>query len=488
MLEVCRILEERRPLDLLSRLLRMMTWLGICLGTTLGGSGPADAQIQLDTEAIETRIIETLARDRIPGAAIAIVTGTEVLFLRTFGRDGRGAPVTEETIFRLGSMSKAFTALVAMRLVERGEVSLDTEVETLLPEVTAFVGSGATLRHLLQHTSGLPTRLPQADSSADLSEHIASLHQTARVAASGTEHIYTSANYLVAARMLELASGDDFKNLLRHEVLEPLGFSQSMPSSNNEHAPVGHRRWALWPVPYHPSEERGRLATASLTATVPDMARFLQFQLGDGQWKARSLLSPAGLAAMHAGTAEGDGFRYALGWRDGSLRGARAVWHGGLLPDHQGMMVMLPDEGVGIVVLLNASSTLPLPARPVSHRLTVDIAEMVLGERPRPHLVSFSIWLICLWLGLGAILLHQIYNVLRIGFGRDPARNPLRASFTDLAIVGALVFGLPHFLDLSWPQIARQAPDLTTWITVMGILTIAACLIRIMRGPARDIE
>jgi len=187
--------QRRRAPGPMSRLARMLTLLFLSVLAALGTSGAAVAQIRLDIEAIETRIAETLARDRVPGAAVAIVTGTEVLFLRTYGRDGRGAPVTEQTAFRLGSMSKPVTALVAMRLVERGEITLETEVETLLPELSAFAGSGATLEHLLQHTSGLPARTPQANASAGLSEQIAALRHTARVAAPGTEHVYTSANY-----------------------------------------------------------------------------------------------------------------------------------------------------------------------------------------------------------------------------------------------------------------------------------------------------
>lgn len=471
--------QRRRAPGPMSRLARMLTLLFLSVFAALGASGAASAQIRLDTEAIETRIAETLARDRVPGAAVAIVTGTEVLFLRTYGRDGRGAPVTEQTAFRLGSMSKAVTALVAMRLVERGEITLETEVETLLPELTAFGGSGATLRHLLQHTSGLPARTPQANAAADLSEQIAALRHTARVAAPGTEHVYTSANYLVAARMLEIASGEDFEDLLRREALEPLGFSEAMPPSNNGSPPVGHRRWALWPVPYQPGAETGRLATASLTATAPDIARFMQFQLGDGRWEAMQLLSAAGLAAMHAGTVEGDGFRYALGWRDGTLRGARAVWHGGVLPDHQGKMILLPDHDVGIVVLLNVSSLLPLPARPTSHSLAADIAEMILGEQPLAFRMSYRAWLSALWVGLTAVMLHQGYSVARILSGRDPAKRPLRAAVADAAIMLALIVGLPLYLEISWPQFARQAPDLTIWIGVMTGLSAAGGLSRV---------
>ncbi|MEE4539612.1 MAG: hypothetical protein V2J51_14105, partial [Erythrobacter sp.] len=77
--------------------------------------------------------------------------------------------------------------------------------------------------------------------------------------------------------------------------------------------------------------------------------------------------------------------------------------------------------------------------------------------------------------------------VLRIGFGRDRARHPLRASLTDAAIMAALVFGLPLYLGLSWPQFARQTPDLTAWIVAMGVLTVIAGTIRFLRRPGRDV-
>ena len=94
-----------------------------------------------DLDAIEEHVRRTLERDRVPGAAIAIVRRSQVLFLQGFGEDGRGRPVHEDTCFVIGSMSKAFTALVATRLIEAGRLALDSPVGATLSELSDMGGS-----------------------------------------------------------------------------------------------------------------------------------------------------------------------------------------------------------------------------------------------------------------------------------------------------------------------------------------------------------
>jgi hypothetical protein len=86
------------------------------------------------------------------------------------------------------------------------------------------------------------------------------------------------------------------------------------------------------------------------------------------------------MAGMHRGTALGDGFRYAKGWREGRIGPARALHHGGILPDFRGKMILLPDPGAAVVVLTNASTLMPLPAQPTSHRLADEIAAYLAGK------------------------------------------------------------------------------------------------------------
>jgi CubicO group peptidase (beta-lactamase class C family) len=228
--------------------------------------------------------------------------------------------------------------------------------------------------------------------------------------------------------------------------------------------------------------EPGRLATASVTASAAQMARFVQFQLGDGTWDGTSLLSAAGMAQMHAGAAQGDGFTYGLGWRNVDVAGVRTVQHGGVLPNYRGKMILLPEQDMAVVVLTNASSALPLPITPTSHRLANDIALYIAGGPLGVPNLGYRIWLIVFWGGLGLILLHQIVTLARIMRKRDPAHAPLRSAAADIAMVLAIIFVLPWAIDLSLRGIVIQTPDLALWLAVMSALALCAAVLRIVRS------
>ncbi|SLN76569.1 serine hydrolase domain-containing protein [Ruegeria meonggei] len=439
-----------------------------------------------DLDAIEEHVLRTLERDRVPGAAIAIVRRSQVLFLQGFGADGRGRPVYEDTCFVIGSMSKAFAALVAMRLIETRRLSLDSSVGATLSELSDISGGvwhDITLRQLLTHTSGVPTRTPVLQPDASLARYVESLADVELNGPSTERHAYSSANYLLAARMLETVAGTPFDILLADQVFAPLGIEQSR-ARNDECRSAGHQYWFVWPRPDDRPSEPGRLATAGITVSVAEMARFLQFQLGEGVWEQETILSAAGLAEMHNGTAQGDGFTYGLGWRNVDLAGIRSVQHGGVLPGFRGKMILLPEHDAAVVVLTNASSALPLPIQPTSHRLANDIALHLAGGPLGLPKSGYRTWLILFWSGLGLVLIHQTATFVRIAIGRDPARHPLRSAAADIAMVFAIVFALPWAIGLSLRSIVVQTPDLTLWLAAMSTMAVCATVIRVFRARA----
>ncbi|SFA84517.1 CubicO group peptidase, beta-lactamase class C family [Poseidonocella pacifica] len=438
----------------------------------------------LDLGAIEDHITRTLERDRVPGAAVAIVRRTDVLFLRGFGNDGQGRPVQKDTGFVIGSMSKAFTALTAMRLIEAGRVALDTPIVPTLPELEnadSVAWQNITLGHLLTHTSGVPTRTPDMPPDTSLAQHVEALSDVELNGTHAARHAYSSANYILAARMLEMVSGTPFDLLLADQVLAPLGIVRG-DRPLTERRPRGHQYWFVWPRSTDRPAEIGRLATSAMTASVADMARFLQFQLGDGTWNGQSLLSAAGLAEMHKGTAQGDGFSYGLGWRNVDIVGVRKVQHGGVVPDFRGKMILLPDHDAAVVVLTNASSVLPLPIRPTSHRLANEIAIHLAGGPLRLPNLGYRTWLILIWSALGIMVMHQFVTLARVALGRDPARHPLRSAAIDTAMVLGILFVLPWGLGLSLRALVDQTPDLALWLATMSLLAICVTAIRAVQA------
>lgn len=442
----------------------------------------------LDRAFIIEHVTKALDQDRVPGAAVVIVRQGQVVLSHGFGEDGQGKVIDERTGFLIGSMSKAFTALLVMRQVEAGILTLDTPVGRLASElqfVKSHPGSGITLRHLLTHTSGLPARIPGAPRGAALSAHVEAFADVKLVAMPGERHVYSSANYLLAAHVLEKAAGKPFEQLLNEQVLRPLGIASSSHSDAAHNKTVlssGHQYWVAWPRKIDLPPEPGRLATASVMASATDMAKFLQFQLGDGTRDGVQLLSPAGLAEMHTGTADGDGFQYGFGWRDGIISGVRAVHHGGVLPNYRGKIILLPELGAGVVVLTNASSVLPLPILATSHRLANDLAAHLTGRPLELPRVSYGTALLLFWSALCLGLLHQAVTLLRVVINRDAAARPLRAAGIDILIVTAIVFVLPRLIELSWAELALQTPDLTFWLAAMSLLGLSTAAVRIFRA------
>lgn len=431
-----------------------------------------------DMDAIASYVESAMRQDRFPGAAVAVIVGGQVALSRGFGRDGEGRPVTPHTGFRLGSMSKAFTALAVMRAVDAGLLSLDMPVQANLPEFTLADHDAAariTLRQLLAHTSGLPRTARRAAPDATLATHVAVLASVTPSAGPGERHEYSSANYLVAARMLEVVEGRLFSESLRSEVLIPLGMMSSLVTADDDHEGIftrGHRYWMGFPFPANLSEERGRLATAGLISSAKDMAQFLQFQLGDGTWKGIRLLSSETMIEMHRGTAPSDGFRYAMGWREGQIAGQRALHHGGILPDFRGKMVLLPELDAAVVVLTNASSLIPLPALPTSHRLADEIAGYLAGEPLSPTTFSFGSAILVLWLGLGLIFLAEAGRLLRKVRSAQHAPPGLISLCSSFVMLGGLAFGLPFLTGLAWSDVWSSTPDLLLWMVGTALLVL----------------
>ena len=188
------------------------------------------------------------------------------------------------------------------------------------------------------------------------------------------------------------------------------------------------------------------------------------------------VLSQAGLAAMRTGGVESAGFAYAFGWRVSLFNGVRAVHHGGIVPNFRGKMAMLPDSGWGVVVLTNASSSLPLPLAPTSHRIadavTASLAGAPLGE-------SDSRFRLMHWVLLAVtalILLSQLRGLWRVTRRRTP--SPPRGVFVrdvlfESAWVMFAIFWLPRVVGVTWPEMFRGSPDLSWWLASTLLLSVA---------------
>jgi CubicO group peptidase (beta-lactamase class C family) len=429
-----------------------------------------------DFAAIDRYVEEEMEADRVPGLALAIVRRDRIVHLQSFGEAGPdGRLVAPRTSFVLGSMSKSFTALAIMQLAQKGEVELDAPVQRYLPwfrVASPEASARITLRHLLNQTSGLPENASRArGTDSTLEAHVRALSDVELTHPPGAAYEYSSPNYQVLGLIVQEVSGQPFGQYLQQNIFDPLGMDNSFVSHTQvqrEGAMAsGHRYWFGRPVAADLPYEEGRLPSASLISSSEDMAHYLIAQLNEGRYEQSAVVSPDGMAELHRPAAKsGEGYSYAMGWRVGPIDGVPAIHHGGTLPHFRGKMVLLPEEGWGVVVLTNASSFV---GSPTSHRVADGVAGMLVGQDPDETSLGLGRLYLLITLGMLLITLNQVKGIFtlwrwRAQLARQASEGDalLRRVALPVALEIAwpllLLIGLPRFLGIPWSALVLFGP------------------------------
>ena len=370
-------------------------------------------------QAVDRFISEQLDRTSIPGAAVALTHHGHVVHVRGFGHDSAGSPVTSDTPFRIASLTKSFTALAVMQLADRGLLSLDDRVADLVPEFRPADPRAAdiTVAQVLNQTSGLADRAfnelegPQPDNHA---EAVARLDNTHLVADPGTEWNYHNPNYAVAARVVEVVSGEELNTYLHHDVLLPLGMTSST-SVNHDNSPVeglvdGHIALYGQQLPLgNPYIFEG--GAGGVVSTAADMAQWLVVQTNGGRSASGiEVVSPDALTRMHtSSTSTG----YAFGWSVHDRAGEPTrIDHTGNLATYCSYQALLPDSEYGVVLLFNSASVLTTDQTAIYH----GIVDMLTGEDLSPEGSSPR-----------AATIDYVLGIMTIAVGLLGVRNVLTA-------------------------------------------------------------
>ncbi|WP_165947234.1 serine hydrolase [Micromonospora sp. 15K316] len=435
---------------------------------------------------------------RIPGLAYAIVGRDRVIGQAAWGIDGQGAAVTGQTPFLIGSVSKPFTALAVMRLVEAGRVNLDDPVRRHLPWFRLADDDAAgriTVRQLLTHTSGLPrwaSRTDRFDNTAGgLARSVRDLATVEPVESPGAAHRYSDANYMVLGALVETVTGQPFGGFLRREVFDPLDMRHAAGSEAEAERvglSAGHRYWFGHPRRFDPGYDTSGVPYGYVAASLDDLTHFVTAQLDGGRYAGTQVLSADGITQMHTGQVDtSNSGRYGLGWRDTELEGTdtRVVWHAGATPGYFAHLVLIPGSGLGVIVLANSYS-LALDSSLAT--MGFNIARMAHGET---------------WLSSGAdpLLSAALYTLLAVvglltitvAWSLVRAVRPRRRAQTErvrITAVAAWVFGcvalicvvvaaLPAMLGGDLGQALLWTPDIGWTIITIATLASAVAIVRI---------
>ena len=329
-------------------------------------------------ETLRTRIRAALGPWKVPGVAVAVVRGEDVLLAEGFGiRDReRKLPVTADTLFAIGSATKAFTTFTLASLVHDGALSWDDRVRDLLPGFRLedpHAAAELTLRDLVTHRSGLPRHdlVWYGNRKISRDELVRRVGDLAPAAGLRERFMYNNLMYAVAGHVIETVTRASWEDNVRARIFTPLGmeravFSVDAMQADPDHA-VGYREnddGVIERMPYRPIRAMG--PAGSIDASAAAMARWMIMHLAGGRFEGRELISAGLLAELHAPQVV-TGARpvrpdispadYALGWFVETYRGHRRVYHGGHIDGFSALVSLFPDDRIGIVVLANADGS-----------------------------------------------------------------------------------------------------------------------------------
>ncbi|WP_110944145.1 serine hydrolase domain-containing protein [Streptomyces niger] len=476
--------------------LALLTLLGVAPSAAAAPAAPPAA---VTPAAVDRYVRDYMARTGLPGAVVAVTKGNRIIRTAGYGHTAGGARLTARSRVPVASVSKSFTALAVLQLADAGRVDLDAPVRRYLPEfrLDDERARRITTRQLLNQTSGMEdSTYPDmaVDQPHTLRGAVAAMRHSGLATAPGTRMRYHNSNYVVAARLVEVVSGQPFADYLTDHVFRPLGMRHTRTVDSTTDMPErarGHvRAYGTTVALPHP-----RLFVAGsfgVVTTADDLARWLMMQNSGGlAADGRRIVSARAVATMHTPGKATEHTDYGMGWWLRKEPGrATEIQHNGQLFTRTAIQTLLPGSGYGIAVAGNTGflsgedsgiiarglSDLAQGRQPTDEEPFTMTADLVLGA------------LTLLVLGLGTLGVVRSRRWARRAAARPWWRPALR--LLPYAAPLALCLFLSDLVGWSmrragpfW-QVAYAWPALTVWVVASALAAATVVLVRIVRTVA----
>jgi CubicO group peptidase (beta-lactamase class C family) len=325
-------------------------------------------------DSLEFYINRSLTNWRIPGAAVCIVKDGKIVLLKAYGIKELGQPnkVDENTLFMIGSNTKAFTATAIAMLQNDKKLSLDDKVTKYLPQfkIENKPADDVLIRDLLCHRLGFQTF--QGDftfynTNLSRSDVIKRLGMLKREYPFRTKWGYTNAAFLTVGEIIPIVYGKPWEAFLKENIFAPLGMSNTvaltadMPKSLNRTVPHTLIDGRLSPIPY--AQLDGLAPAGAICSSINDMSKWVLALLNDGKVGARQVIPMAAIQATREPqdivgsirhlNGETNYELYGLGWFLQDYAGHRLVMHDGGVNGYLSSVTLVPQDHLGIIILTN---------------------------------------------------------------------------------------------------------------------------------------
>lgn len=484
----------------------LIAGLVLCMAL-VGTSGATIARASLSTVTragpdfarIDDYVRAQMQANPIPGVALGIVRGGQIVHLQGFGvtRQGPdGSPVTPQTPFRIASIGKTITALAIRQLINSGSVEEGAPVQRYIPWFRVAdpqASAQITVRHLLHHASGIPgnaTAGVEFNASYTTEQMVRSLDRVALDRPIGSSYEYANANFLILGLIIEAVSGQSYTEYVQQHIFTPLDMTHSYLSeatARQNGLASGHQPWFGVVLPANEPFVTGMLpAGAATISSVEDMTRFASLYLTDGRYGSRSIVGTA---------PAGKDKTYDLYWNPGEGPMYGYLGQEGATPTVSGGLYLSPDQDWAVVVLSNARLEYYGPGEGTSGgNIAEGVIQILRGETPTPpsdrgfHEAVLTMDLLIL-----ALVVFLAAQVVLLRRWRRPvpedSRRPVHVLLhfalpigVDLLLAAAAFFGLPFLNSTPWSYLIGVMPDLSYTLLVAGALLLGIAIVKLLFG------
>jgi D-alanyl-D-alanine carboxypeptidase len=316
---------------------------------------PTDEQLSSLDERLETY----MESNNIPGALVAIVSRGEVIHLETYGMANveLSVPVTDDTVFEIGSISKQFVSAAVMLLVEENKLELDDAIENYIADIPSE-WLGVTVRQLMNHTSGIPDY--EEIASYDIygervtpEEIIQIAHSRPMDFAPGTGWYYSNTGYFLLSMIVERVEGQPLGRVLKSRIFDPVGMTQTRLA--DPEAIIEHRAAGYWVnksgelINRRPTETSSTLGAGGILSSVYDLMKWDEVLFGE------ELLSADSKAQMWERTRlpNGDLTRYGFGWFLNPYNGLQRQYHSGQVAGFVAQFARFTEDEISVIMFVN---------------------------------------------------------------------------------------------------------------------------------------
>jgi CubicO group peptidase (beta-lactamase class C family) len=325
---------------------------------------PVLSQNFIETKTLDHFMVSEMAKNNVKGAAVVIVSENELVFMKGYGvRNSEDEKVQPTTRFDIGSLTKSFTAMAILQLMDNDLIGLEDYVTDHLPDFTtnnSNYSNKIQVKHLLNHTSGFSTLQGNSMESADhngpraLQIAVKNLKHVTLQQSVGEQAEYSNANYIILGAIIEQITGSTYEKYIRTHIFEKLHMTASDFGFSGEVAKP-YRYFFGIPVEYEFKGTRDEISAAGITSSVKDIGSYLSAILR----KDTMLLSSQEYERLFNLISSGTNQVGTYGWMAAFVKKndkeMKFLYHDGLAPGFHSVMILFPAQRYAIMVTTNTS-------------------------------------------------------------------------------------------------------------------------------------